>query len=61
MIQELGLRGLAVQHQQSFPVIYKGLEFGDYVADLVVEKEVIVELKCVDRFGPNTSPNASTT
>ena len=50
MIQELTLRGLSVQSQMSFPVCYKGRHVGDYVADLVVEKQLLVELKCVDRF-----------
>ena len=34
----------------SFPVCYKGHYEGEYLADLVVEEKVIVELKCVDRF-----------
>ena len=29
---------------------YKGKYLGDYLADLVVEEKLIVELKCVDRF-----------
>jgi GxxExxY protein len=37
--------------QVSFPVCYKGRYVGEYVADLVVEERVIVELKCVDRLG----------
>jgi hypothetical protein len=39
-----------VKSQVSFPVCYKGQYLGEYVADLVVEDKVIVELKCVDRF-----------
>jgi GxxExxY protein len=35
----------------SFPVCYKGRHVGEYVADLVVEEKLIVELKCVDRIG----------
>jgi len=31
-------------------VMYKGMTVGDYLADLVVEEQVIVELKCVDTF-----------
>ena len=29
---------------------YKGQCVGDYVADMLVEERLIVELKCVDRF-----------
>ena len=48
--QELSLRGFRVDSQVCFPVLYKGERAGDYLADLVVERRVIVELKCVARF-----------
>jgi GxxExxY protein len=50
LIQELTLRGLSAKPQVSFPFCYKGRYVGEYVADLVVEEKLIVELKCVDRF-----------
>lgn len=43
--------GIQVARQVRFPVSYKGKYIGDYYADLVVEGEVLVELKCVDRLG----------
>jgi GxxExxY protein len=48
--RELVLRGFRVDSQVCFPVLYKGERAGDYLADLVVERRVIVELKCVARF-----------
>jgi len=50
LIRELAFRGVSAKAQVSFPVCYKGQYVGEYVADLVVEEKVIVELKCVDRF-----------
>ena len=50
LVRELALRGVNAKAQVSFPVSYKGQCVGEYVADLVVEEKVIVELKCVDRF-----------
>ena len=50
LIRELALRGVNAKAQVSFPVCYKGQCIGEYVADLVIEEKVIVELKCVDRF-----------
>jgi GxxExxY protein len=50
LVRELGLRGIQVKAQASFPVDYKGQCVGDYVADMLVEERLIVELKCVDRF-----------
>ena len=48
LIRELSARGLAVRSQVSYPVVYKGNCVGAYVADLLVENQVLVELKCVD-------------
>ncbi|MCP5116419.1 MAG: GxxExxY protein, partial [bacterium] len=31
---------------------YKGQRIGDYIADLLVEERLVVELKCADRFAP---------
>ena len=50
LIRELALRGVSAKPQISFPVCYKGKYVGEYVADLVVEERLIVELKCVDLF-----------
>jgi GxxExxY protein len=50
LIRELMLRGVSAKAQVSFPVCYKGQYIGEYVADLVVEERLIVELKCVDRL-----------
>jgi GxxExxY protein len=50
LVQELVSRGLNVRPQASFPVGYKGQCVGDYVADLLIEEQLIVELKCVDQF-----------
>ncbi len=38
--------------QFSVPVIYKGHALGEYRLDVLVENEVIVELKAVDRIEP---------
>jgi GxxExxY protein len=51
LVQELVLRGLTVTSQAAFPVGYKGQCVGEYVADLLVEEKLIIELKCVDEFG----------
>lgn len=44
---ELRQQGLGVQQQQPITVCYKSAVVGDYVADLVVEGVVLVELKAV--------------
>jgi GxxExxY protein len=50
LYHELLLRGLHARTQVGFLVDYKGQAVGDYVADLLVEERLIVELKCVESF-----------
>lgn len=50
LLLELQERGLFVQQQQAVPVYFKGVQVGDYYADLLVEKCVIVELKAVEQI-----------
>ena len=47
---ELTNEGLAAQQQYPVKVCYKGNLIGDYVADIVVEDRVIVELKAVSQL-----------
>lgn len=51
LLRELALRGISVIPQASFAVAYKGQSVGEYFADILVENELIVELKCVERLG----------
>lgn len=44
---ELRKAGLFVEQQKPLPVYYGGQIVGDYIADLLVEGKVIVELKTV--------------
>jgi GxxExxY protein len=53
LLKELALRGLAAQSQVGFPVSYKGQCVGEYLADLVVEQRLVVEIKCVDCLYPS--------
>src|SRR3569832_1658994 len=50
LVRELRLRGLSVRQQISIPVTYKGAVVGNYIADLLVENQLLVELKCVECF-----------
>jgi GxxExxY protein len=50
LASELGLRGLNVRRQVPYRILYKGKPVGDYTADMLIENQLIVELKCVERF-----------
>lgn len=53
LAHELGLRGIQVQQQVRLDLRYKDLELGDeFILDLVVEREVIIELKVVKKLMP---------
>jgi GxxExxY protein len=50
---ELAQLKLKVERQKPVPVAYKGLVFEEgYRLDLLVEGQVVVELKCMDSFLP---------
>ena len=51
LAHELRLRGLTVEEQVRIPIIYKGLRLSKtYRLDLLVDSEVIVELKSVKQL-----------
>ena len=50
LAHELRSRGIRFERQKRLPVYYKGQLVGDYVADLVVEDQVILELKAISKF-----------
>ncbi len=53
LVYELNERGLKVDRQRLFPVNYRGIRIDcGYRIDLLVEDQVIVELKAVDQVLP---------
>ncbi len=47
---ELTQAGIPFQRQQQFAVSYKGENVGDYIADIVVDDRLLVELKALSCF-----------
>jgi len=47
---ELNLRGLKTQQQMPLKVYYSNELVGDYYADILVEDEIIIEIKNVEEF-----------
>ena len=45
---ELRARGVPFRAQVPVPMLYRGESVGDFFADLIVDRKVIVELKAVD-------------
>ncbi|KXK12388.1 MAG: hypothetical protein UZ14_CFX002002327 [Chloroflexi bacterium OLB14] len=48
--KELKLRGIPFEHQVKLPVSYKDEVIGEYKADLIVDRKVIIEIKSVSRL-----------
>jgi GxxExxY protein len=53
LVSELRLRGISVQQKVPLPLFYKGLDSGKcFEIDILVENEIIIELKAVDSMLP---------
>ncbi len=53
LAKELELRGLAFERQKALPIVYKDVKLDcGYRIDLLVENQIIVELKSVDSIMP---------
>jgi GxxExxY protein len=53
LVEELKSRNLLVERQVQLPVVYKGKKLNkDFVIDILVEKEIIIELKAVEVLLP---------
>ena len=51
IVIEIEASGLRVQQESPLKVLYRDQIVGDFFADLLVEDELIVELKSVERLG----------
>ena len=53
LLKELQLRGIYAENQVSVPLFYKGKQLNkDFRIDILVEKEIVIELKAVDILLP---------
>lgn len=53
---ELQRQGLEVELEVPIQVAYKGTAVGNYIADLLVERRVLVELKVARQYNPKDEP-----
>ena len=52
LTHELTQSGISVEQQVPFQVRYKAVLVGNYYADIVVDRRVIIELKTVEKLVP---------
>ncbi len=50
LVVEFGLKGIPFQQQQRFPVMYKSVQVGEYIPDLIAFGKIVVEAKTVERI-----------
>ncbi|MDP3071759.1 MAG: GxxExxY protein [Opitutaceae bacterium] len=47
---EFGLRGIAIEQQRRFDVLYKGVRVSEFIPDLIAGSAVVVDTKVLDRI-----------
>ena len=53
MAHELSKRGLAVTRQQPIPLVHESVRMGvGFRADLIIDNQVVVEIKSIEAIGP---------
>jgi len=50
LVVELGLRGIPSQQQPHFNVLYKGIQVGEYIPDLICYERLVVETKVTENI-----------
>ena len=55
---EMNLQGISFDQQKRLPISYKGQLIGDYIADFVIEEQIILELKSVSSINSSHAAQA---
>jgi GxxExxY protein len=50
LVREFQLRNIPYSQQTHFPIVYKGVQVGEHVPDLIVFGKIVVDPKTVDVF-----------
>lgn len=48
LVIEFGLRGIAFAQQPRYPILYKGVNVGEYVPDLIALNAIVVDAKVIE-------------
>lgn len=52
LVVEFQKQGVPYAQQQSYPIIYKGVQVGEHIPDLIAYGKIVVDTKCVDTITP---------
>ena len=50
LVVEFGLKNISVQQQSRYEVMYKGIQVGEYVPDLITHGKLVVDTKVIERI-----------
>jgi GxxExxY protein len=50
LVVEFGQRGIPVEQQRQFPILYKGVNVGTFAPDMIAYGKIIVDAKVIDRI-----------
>ncbi len=50
LVVELGLKNIPFQQQPRFDVLYKSIKVGEYVPDLIVFEQIVVDAKTIEKI-----------
>ena len=53
LVVEFGIQDIPVVQQPSFPVVYKTVEVGKYIPDLICFETIVVDTKTIDQITDN--------
>ena len=50
LVVEFGLQSIPVKQQPRYDIVYKGVNVGEYIPDLIVAEKIVVDTKVIDRI-----------
>lgn len=53
LVVEFGLKGVPHKQQARFPVIYKTVQVGEYIPDLIAFDQIVIDAKTIEAIGNN--------
>jgi GxxExxY protein len=53
LVVEFGLKGIPYKQQARFPVIYKSVQVGEYIPDLIAFDQIVIDAKTIEAIGNN--------
>lgn len=51
LVVEFEIENIPYKQQERFPIIYKNVQIGEYIPDLIVFNNIIVDTKVIDKIG----------